>query len=161
MKEDRKVTLADSIPNEDCYTIDDVASEFGLSTLRMRQVLDKAFKEQIVPKLIKKDGRRVLYAPDLVKNLLAARERGVLGKFNKRSPEVSLKHAKMIIQVPIFDEDIVKLLKSKFQDETQIAKFLQTKVEETVKPFLAKKKQLELEFEQKMEKLMREPELSM
>lgn len=160
MKEQKK-TLADLIPNEECFAIEDVAEKFGLKVFRMRQVLDKAFKEQIVPKLIKRDGRKILYTPELVKNLLDAKERGILGKFNTRSTSASLKYAKIIIKVPIFDEEIFKLLINKFENEDKISKFLQTKVEETVKPFLAKKRQLEQEFQQKMQSLMRDPDLSM
>src|SRR6185436_16075215 len=108
-------TIADSIPNDKCLTIDDMASEFNLGTLRMRQVIEKAIKGKHIQSLTKKDGRRVLYAPQMVDQLRKAIEAGKLGKFNaKRSPVTSLKHAQFVLTVPIFDEDIAKLLMAKF-----------------------------------------------
>lgn len=152
---DCMATLADSIKNEDCYEIEDLAEEFGVGTLRMRQILAKALDSKAVPKLIKKDGRRILYAPQMVEALRAAKEKGLLGKFNKsRHPVISTKNAKLIITVPIFDEEIAEMLKSRYKNEAGMVKFLQTQLFSNVNPILAKKRELKERYEQELQELM-------
>lgn len=148
-----QVSLADSIPNEDCLTIEDIAQEFGLSTLRTRQVVDTAVKGKIVPKLFKKDGRRILYTPQMMEMLRKAKEDGKLGKFrNKQSARV-LKNATLVINVPIFDQDIANLLKNRFPNEAAMSNYLQHQLEASVKNILAKKQQLEAKYQEELKKL--------
>lgn len=149
-------TLADSIPNEECLGIEDLAEEFGIGVIRMRQVVDKALKGKIVPNLSKKDGRKILYTPQMVEALKDAREKGKLGKFNKKSNIVSTKHAKMIITVPIFDEEIAELLKNKYENDMGIVRYIQNHLIEHVRPIMTKKRELQKRYERDLEILMNE-----
>lgn len=149
-----QATLADAIPNEECFTIEDLAEEFDLSTLRVRQIIDKAIKGKHVQNLVKKEGRRVLYAPQMVEQLKSAVDRGLLGKFRKKNPVTALKYAKLVLQVPIFDEEISTLVKRKFESDENIVKFLQDQLSQSVKPILAKKRELEARFDKEMQQLL-------
>lgn len=156
--------LIDSIPNDECLTIDDIAEEFGTGPLRARQIVEKAIKSGNVPRLVKKDGRRYLYAPQMMEALRKAKDKGLLGKFRNKSPKAKLKNALMVIPVPIFDEDIKDLLMKKFQNEEAIAKYAKNLVEGSVKPYLAKKKQLQEQLERELHAMFtngQSPDLSM
>lgn len=152
-----KATLADSIPDSQCLTIEDIAEELGLSTIRTRQVVDKAFKEKLVQKLIKKNGRRILFAPQMVAQLMKAVESGKLGRFNKkRDSKSSLKLAAMTFTIPVFDKEIARLLVAKFKSEQAIGNFLKNKLEETVKPQMSALQKLEEEYQLKKQQLLSE-----
>lgn len=153
-------TIADSIPNDKCLTIDDVATEFNLGNLRMRQIIEKAIKSKYIQSLTKKDGRRILYAPQMVDQLRKTIESGKLGKFNaKRSVVSSLKHAQFVLTVPIFDEDIGKLLITKFGSTDKMNDYLKSILEDTVKPILAKKRELMEKYERELAELVKENSL--
>lgn len=147
-------TLADSIPNEDCYTIDDLSEEFGLGIARMRQIITKAIKEKIVPNVSKKDGRTILYAPQMVEALKIAKQKGLLGKFSKKSNVIATKHAELVISVPIFDSEIAVMLKKKFENEAGISKYLKSKLEESVKPIMIKRREIQERYEKELQALL-------
>lgn len=154
--------LIDSFKDEDWLTIDDVATEVDLSVLRTRQVVTKALDEKLIQKLTKKDGVRVLYARMMIDQLKRVMDAGKLGRFNKkRKLASSTKHAQLVVTVPIFDEDIAKLLKTKFNDEDGINRFVKAKLEESVKPILAKKRELEERYEREMKALFQASDLSL
>lgn len=161
IKGDFMATLADAIPNDECFGIEDLAEEFGVGTLRMRQVLQKALSGKIVPNLSKKDGRKILYAPQMVEALKDARDKGKLGKFNKKSGIVSTKHAQLVVSVPIFDPEIANLLKSKFENEAGMSKFLKNMLETSVKSIMGKKREIQERYERELEKLYSTSDLSM
>lgn len=154
MKKEHKPTLADAIPNEECFTIEDLMEEFQLSSQRTRQVIDKALKEKIVQRLIKVDGRRNLYAPQMVEQLKAAAESGKLGKFNRKRTTNNLKSAALVITVPIFDSGIADLLMKKFGSQEVIAKFAKTTLEASVKDILARKREIQEKYEKELAELM-------
>lgn len=160
-----KSTLADSIPDDKCFTIDDLAAEFKLGPQRTRQIIEKALKDKLVPRLIKTKGRQNLYTPQMIDALKDAMNKGKLGKFQNRGSKTlsksSLKHAELIVTVPIFDEEIATLLKKKFQTEDGISKYLKLQLEETVKPILAKKRELQERYEREMSDLLRETTVTM
>lgn len=146
--------ISDSIPDADCLSIEDLALEFNLKTQRMRQVVDKAVKERIIPNLIKVKGRKNLYPPQFVEQLKLAVDAGKLGKFNKRTSKSAMKYADLVIQVPIFDKEIAFMLRKKFKDEEGITKFLQNQAAESVKPIMAKKRELQERYENELQKLL-------
>lgn len=152
-------TLADAIPSEDCFTIEDLAEEFGVGPLRMRQIIDKAVKSGYTQTLIKKEGRKFLYAPQMVEQIRKAVDAGKLGKFRKKSLATVMKHAELVVNVPIFDKEIARLLKTKFKTEEEIAKFLKNKLEDSIKPFLAKRRELEAKYEKEMAELLQDSDL--
>lgn len=150
-----KSTIADSIPNDACWTIEEIADDFGLSHLRTRQVVDQAIQKQLVQNLTKKEGRRILYAPQMVEQLQNAKEKGILGKFNKkREKGSSMKDAKLVLNVAIFDSEIAELLLRKFQSEDAIIKHVKDGLEASVKTVLAKKKELAEKYERAMQELL-------
>lgn len=154
MKKEHKPTLADSIPNEDCYTIEDLMDDFQLSSQRTRQIIDKALNEKLVQRLIKVDGRRNLYAPQMVEQLKSAVESGKLGKFNRKRTGPSLSKASMVINVPIFDPSIAELLIKKFGSIEVVAKFAKTQLEESVKSILARQTEIKERYEKELQELM-------
>lgn len=63
-------------------------------------------------------------------------------------------YAKLVLQVPIFDEEISTLVKRKFESDENIVKFLQDQLSQSVKPILAKKRELEARFDKEMQQLL-------
>lgn len=150
--------LADSIPNEDCYSLKDVAAELGLGTQRAAQLIKQAIDARKVQKLMKKDGVKILYAPQMVDQLKKIYQNGEITKPRQRKGlglSSALKHAELVITVPVFDKDEAKLLINKFGTEDNIKKYVQEKLSEIYKPVKAQLAEIEARHKQEIEAILR------
>ncbi len=149
-------TIADSIPTEDCYSKKELAEEFGLSFGQMDKLVKKAIKERLVQNLTKKVGLKYYYAPQMVEKLKELRANGKLGEVRNRSKASIERNAKLLLQVPVYDEDIVEVLRQAFGTDQNIVKFLTDYLIGTVEPILVKKKQLEEQSSKQIAKELQE-----
>jgi hypothetical protein len=145
--------LVDNIPNEDCYTIKDVADELGLSVMRSRQIIDIVWRNNLIPKLIKKEGRTILYSPDFMGKLKDMYLSGKFGKARKRNDlDKSMeKNAQFVIKVPIYDKQVADILTKKLGGEREIQQYLRDKLDEVSKPALTKIEQLKQRHAQELQ----------
>lgn len=147
--------LADAVPDESCFTIDELAGELGVSVQRTRQILAKVKEEKMIPWLVKKSGLTNLYTPDFVNKLIDVYASGRLGKPRKRDTEKAMaKNAKLLIQVPVYDEQGAAILQKKFGSNEEIQKFLKEKLEEAYKPTLKKINELKAKQQRELEEAM-------
>lgn len=150
--------VADSFPNEDCSSIQDIAAELGLGQQRARQVIEKLIKARKVQNLTKKDGAKILYAPPMVKSIIEHYNSGAVVKPRRRKGALrsALGRAELVIQVPVFDKEVSQILMNQFGTEEAISKYLRDKLDEVYKPKLSKLKELEAEFEANKRRLLQQ-----
>ncbi len=140
--------VADSFSNEDCYTIEAVAKELGLKPIRARQLIKEAIDKRLVQNLTKKDGVRLLFPEPMIKQLKKVYENGTLVKPRRRkmTVESTLRHAELLLQVPIFDRDMANILLERFGTNEELVKYLTEQLFSIYKPVLNKLKELETEY---------------
>lgn len=129
------MSIADNIKDSDCLDIEELCSEVGVGVQRMRQILAKAKKSGKVQWVVKKNGQKFLYTPQFVEQLMAFINKGGAGKPRGKTAK-SFSTAQLVVQVPVFDTEVANLLKRKFKTENDMSKFLQDRLEETVRPAL-------------------------
>lgn len=142
------MAITDSIKDSDCFTAKELADDLDISVPRLRQILPKAKKSGKVPWLVKTKGTALLYTPQFVEALKAWRVKGGAGKVR------SISGAVFAITVPVFDKQIADMLNARFKTEEDMSKFLQAKLEETVKPKLNKLLELEKQYEKDRQSLL-------
>jgi len=142
------MAITDSIKDSDCFTAKELADDLDISVPRLRQILPKAKKSGKVPWLVKTKGTALLYTPQFVEALKAWRVKGGAGKVR------SISGAVFAITVPVFDKQIADMLRARFKTEEDMSKFLQAKLEETVKPKLNKLLELEKQYEKDRQSLL-------
>lgn len=150
------MAITDSIKDSDCFTAKELADDLDISVPRLRQILPKAKKSGKVPWLVKTKGTALLYTPQFVEALKAWRVKGGAGKTRdgKGGKVRSISGAVFAITVPVFDKQIADMLNARFKTEEDMSKFLQAKLEETVKPKLNKLLELEKQYEKDRQSLL-------
>lgn len=148
--------LADQIPSEDCYSLKDLSAELGVGAQMARKVINRALKARVVQNLTKKEGAKILYAPQMVEPLVQAYKEGKLGKVRTgtKLSQSALNKAALVITVPVFDREKANIIKSQFSNDQEIVRFIQDKLDEVANPALSDLKKLEAEFEQKKQAIL-------
>lgn len=149
-----KTSVADRIPDEDCYTVQMIADEIGLGIQRTRQIIDAALDKRITVNISKKRGAKILYAPQMAQKIIKAYNEGQLGIVRRRDgSKVNKKAAKLLIEVPIYDENIANILTKKFGTEKAMSDYLKDHLEDEAKPVLARLQELEEKAQREREAL--------
>lgn len=147
--------LADAVSDDECFTIDELAGELGVSVQRARQILTKVKQDKMIPWLVKKSGLANLYTPEFVTKLQELYASGRLGKPRKKDfDKAMVKNAKLLVQVPVFDEQGAAILQKKFGSTEEIQKFLREKLEEAYKPVLKKINELKVKQQRELDEAM-------
>lgn len=156
MAELRGNNLAESIPDEDCSSIQELAADLGLGAQRTRQLIDKAIKARKLQNLSKKRGAKILYAPQMVEAIKRLYADGAIVKPRRKQgvSKSAINRAEIVIQVPIFDKEVAQILLGKFGGQDKIADYLRGKLDEAYKPDLKALKDLEAEFEKRKKSIL-------
>lgn len=154
---DKTFTVADRIPDDQCYTIKEFADELGLGPQRTKQLIDRAVELKLVQPLIKSGGKGLpsLYAPQMVDGVKEAFLSGKLGKVRKTHGKVNRKNAALVIEVPVYDREVAELLQKMLNGPDGIQTYLRQKLDEVVKPAQSKLNALKKQYESEMEQLLR------
>lgn len=148
-----KGKLADAFPDEECYTIEEVAQELGVSKQHTENLLSKAAKRGLIQKLTKLVGNRKLYAPPTVDALVRARKSGALGQ-TRKSP-IDMKNAHLIVTVPVYDPNIAEIVKAHFGSGDMLREWISGKLAEFARPKLMKLEEIEQEYQKEKEMVFR------
>ncbi len=155
MEKNLNTRLADSFDNDDCYTIEDISKEMGLHTIRTRQLLKMALEKHLVQNLQKKDGVRVLYPEPMAKKFIALYQDGKLVRPRKsKTARISTKNLHMLIEVPIYDQEVAAVLLNRYETKEGIAKVLIDTVMDIAKPAISQLQALEAEFAHKRKAIL-------
>lgn len=144
------------------YTTEDLAKELGMSlgsfrVWKIKAEADGKIKKPAQPSHLciqdPESKNRLLYSEKYFESLKALRS-DVKTRAKKGTSQSALKHAVMIVKVPVFDEKIAELLNKKFGNESGIEKFLREKLTESVKSALGKIEELKKKHEQEMKEAL-------
>lgn len=153
-----KGKLSDAFKNEDCYTIEEMSKEIGVTPIRTRQLLTESLKRRLIQNLSKKEGVRVLYPEPMVKRMVEIYESGKIAKPRKNRTTQTVasitKNAKMLLEVPVFDESIKDILLKQFGSQDKIIEHLKTSLTSVAKPVLKALNDLEREYDTKRRQIM-------
>lgn len=144
-----KISLAFS--KEDCATIEQLAKEMNLSTMRVRQIIADGFKKRVIQKIAIKDGVRVLYPEPMIKQIKAHYQNST-GKRVKTAPLEQT--AELLVKVPVFDEEAKAILLRRFGTPEKIVDFLKEKLAEQYKPMLNELQTLERDYLERKAQLL-------
>lgn len=150
----QRFTVADSISDEECSTIEELAKELGVSVQRARQLVAKAFGEKWIPKQIKIVGKQHLYTSEVVRKFKEMHAAGRFGTPRKRDKSVVEKDAVLVVKVPIYDKQVAEFLLRKFKTMEEIQKFLRIQLENTYRPAMKKLEELRGRHQRELEEAM-------
>lgn len=150
-------TIANQIPADEWMDINQVAKSLNLGTLRARQLAEEAVKKRIVTKLMKKEGRKILYAEAMVDKIVDAYEHGLFGK--KKNPSFTVKrsverNALMNLEIPLYDKNMIDVLNKIYGSNEKIVEAVKDYLSSIYKPTASKLAELDAEYKAKRESLL-------
>lgn len=155
---DSKLThrISDNYPTSECYTIEELAEEIGVTRSRARQVLKMLLDGRKIQNLQKKDGVRIMFPEPMVKQIKEQYLGGNIVKLRKHKVNQSSNIAKteLLIEVPVYDTQMRDVLISRYKTIDGIRKYLTDCMFNAYKPVLGEMKKLEEEFEQRKKALL-------
>ncbi len=144
----KNTTIGSAMVDKFPWTINSIAEELGMPIPSFRVWKQKMEKEDKIARpavnsllcIADPDYRnRLLYSDEYMNKLRELRGNVRTHRKSSDVSESSLKHAKLQILVPIFDENVVKFLLKKYEDERGIQEYLKSHVIELVQPVMNEK----------------------
>ncbi len=148
------MAITDSIKIEDCWTAAEVSAELGVGKGQFEHIKSACRKSGKVPWIVIKKGMKDYYPEELVNGIIKWRNENMKARGGDGDSKRAYNTARLVIQVPVWEADIEKALKAEFATLDEMSKFLQTKLEDHVKPTINELDQARLEYEKTIRTIM-------
>lgn len=160
-------TMASAFADQYPLTSDQIALELGMELATFRVWKNKLEASGILTKpkigghLCIQDPNsrnRILYSQEYLERLKEIRNRMPTRRKNKTglNKSLSLKNALMRVTVPIFDPNIVNVIKKKFNDESGLEDHLRDHINSIAFPALNKIEELKRKHAQELEDMLKD-----